>query len=557
MPSTILDGYENRDPTPRAPFFADLKVPIKPVNPISQRILNNIESLEAKGETARHASFVVIPESGIWKKMGNKTFYRLFGLRYIQHGKQKNGLQDSIDKAKSRVFVKDANYNVATVLTLKPGIALEGESMPQLTSVDPTAPENITFTTNSNGNTGTVLSTTGTNDCFTGTLLRTVSVTNVGIGSFTNGFNIGAANVLGISNSTFSRILFSGTTTPLFLTNFQMLRLDQIYAWIPATTGPFVKAVNNNTNWNGGNSYWSDLFAHGCKNVNGAIQIIATVGNLNLVEAHRVQVNMLDANFAGSTSGYGLYLSGALSSALCSWNRFIALNLEGGAPRSVRLEDWSVYNYIDLSFDQASSFQFSLKKNATAQAPTNNILINTSNAGSVTTNIESDNFNNFLITSVPLTPVTGTYPSGISGVGIASFNGTNFTTMFGGGSGQNMVGGTTSNSTGNLTATSNIVSQQVPAGESVEVGGEMIVTAYTSGSIQFQVSYTDKNSNAQTVILPLIPDNGVIATAASGTGNYRTAPVTLRVLQNTNIILKTIGSFSLTYQASGFVRATG
>jgi hypothetical protein len=120
-----------------------------------------------------------------------------------------------------------------------------------------------------------------------------------------------------------------------------------------------------------------------------------------------------------------------------------------------------------------------------------------------------------------------------------------------------MVGGTTSNSTGSLTTATNIVSQQVPSGESVEVGGEMVVTAYTSGSIQFQVSYTDKNSNAQTVILPLIPDNGVIASAASATGNYRTAPVTLRVLQNTNIILKTIGSFSLTYQASGFVRATG
>src|SRR5207247_1480825 len=118
----MLDGYENPDPTAKPPAWADLKVPIRPISPISQRILSHINRLESHGETARHSSFVVIPSAGIWRKMGNKTFYRLFSLRYIQHHKQKNGLQEAIDKAKSRIFVKDANYNVPTVLTMKPGI---------------------------------------------------------------------------------------------------------------------------------------------------------------------------------------------------------------------------------------------------------------------------------------------------------------------------------------------------------------------------------------------------------------------------------------------------
>lgn len=556
----MLDGYENPTPTTPPPEEKHIKPLVRPIPVISQRILNHIDSLERIGESARHSAFVVIPSAGIWRKMGNKTFYRLFSLRYMQHNRKKNGIQEAIDKAKSRVFVKDASYTCTSALTLKPGIGLEGESMPQLTNVDPTAPENITFTTNANGDTGTVLTTTGNNDCFTGTLLRTISVTNMGLSNFTNGFNIGAANVLGVSHSNFSRIFFSNVTTPLLLTNFQMLRLDQIYAWIPATTQPFIKAVNNNTNWFGGNSYWTDLFAHGCKNVNGAVQFIATVGYQNLIEVHRLQVNMIDANFVGSTTGYGLYLSGASTGALCSWNRFIALNIEGGAPRTVRLEDWSLYNYIDLAFDQipVGGFNFSLKKNATSQAPLKNMLLNTSNANSVTTNVESDNFDNFLQTSVPLTPVMGGYPAGISGVGMATFGGVNFTTMFGGGSGQSMVSHATANIPGGTqTAPITIGSDQVPGIQSCEVGFTMNVTAYTSGTIQVQATFTDQNSNTQTVTIPMMRGtDGAMITGAVATGWY-SGYVPICSKANTNYTIKTVGTFVASYYCSGFLRATG
>ena len=128
----MLDGYENPDPTAKPPYWADLKVPLRPISPISQRILTHVNELERTGRTARHSSFVVIPAAGLWRKMGNKTFYRLFNLNYLQHTRKKNGLQEAIDKAKSRVFIKDSSYNVTTALALKPGIALEGEHVANL-----------------------------------------------------------------------------------------------------------------------------------------------------------------------------------------------------------------------------------------------------------------------------------------------------------------------------------------------------------------------------------------------------------------------------------------
>ena len=554
----MLDGYENPDPTTPPPEEKRVKPLVRPIPVISQRILNHIDSLERVGESARHSAFVVIPSGGIWRKMGNKTFYRLFSLRYMQHNRKNNGIQEAINKAKSRVFIKDSSYNCTTALSLVPGIGLEGESMPQITNVDPTPPENITFTTNANGDTGTVLTTTGSNDCFTGNLLRTVSITNLGLSNFTNGFNIGKANTLGIAKSVFARILFSSVATPVNVQNFQNLRLDQIYAWLPTTN--FILAQNNNSNWFGGNSLWTDLFAHGCKNVNGAISLIAVSGYLNLIEAHRVQVNMQDTAFSGSTSGYGIYLQGQSSTALCQSMEFHGIDIEGAPLDAIRMEDWSQFNYMHLMYSirQAAGFDFSLQRNATAQDPNFNVLVFHSNVGGGNCKVQCNNFNNFLITSQPLLPVTGSYPSGISGVGMATFGGVNFATIFGGGSGQNMVGHATSNIPGGTqTAPITIVSDQVPGTQQCEVGFTMSVTAYTSGTIQVQVTFTDQNSNAQTVTIPI--DKGVDGSSATGITaiGWYSGYVPICSKPNTTYTVKTVGVFVANYYCAGFCRATG
>jgi hypothetical protein len=550
----MLDGYENADPTTAPPAEVKHKPLVRPIPVISQRILNHIDALEKTGETARHSSFVVIPGRGIWRKMGNKTFYRLFNLRYMQHDKKKNGIQEAINKAKSRVFVKDSSYTVSSALNLATGISLEGESMPQLTNVEPTAPENITFTTNANGDTGTVLTTTGSNDCFTGNLLRTVSITNFGLANFTNGFNIGAANKLGISNSLFARILYSNVTTPLNVMNFQMLRLDQHYAWCPSSTGNFILAQNNHT-WYGGNSYWTDMFAHGFKNVNGAIKLVAVAGVLNLIEAHRLQVNMQDGSFNNSTSGYAVYLQGQVSiTAQCNANTFHALNLEGTPLKAVRIEDYSFYNFMHIALDNLSGggFDFSLKKNASSQAPLYNTLLYTNTQVCA---VESDSLTNFLISAGAVSPPGGSYPAGISGVGIVNAFGATFTTLFGGGNGQSYVGACTANAPGTQTNTTvTIATGSVPQTQEVEVGAELQVTAYTSGTIQIQASFTDRRGVARTIVLP-VNNNGTMQSGITATGYYSTPTMKISTSLGSAITVATIGSFIATYTPSGIIRA--
>ncbi|HZY93800.1 MAG TPA: hypothetical protein VFE98_02940 [Candidatus Bathyarchaeia archaeon] len=130
----MLDGYDNPNPTPRPPLNGlDFnhrfpRGPIKPVKPLSERIQSHILRLEADDRKPRNESLIIIPEEGIWRKIGNKTFYRLHGLHYIHHSNYKNGIQEAIDRANSRVFVRDATYPVNTNIAPKTGIYLEGET---------------------------------------------------------------------------------------------------------------------------------------------------------------------------------------------------------------------------------------------------------------------------------------------------------------------------------------------------------------------------------------------------------------------------------------------
>ncbi len=130
----MLNGYDNPDPTPTVSLTGlefnqrFPKGPIAQVPAFSERIEAYILKEEEVARKPRDLSQVVIPETGFWRKMGNRTFYDLYGLHYIHHSAGKNGIQEAIDKAKSRVFIKDANYPISTNITPKSGIFLEGET---------------------------------------------------------------------------------------------------------------------------------------------------------------------------------------------------------------------------------------------------------------------------------------------------------------------------------------------------------------------------------------------------------------------------------------------
>ena len=508
---------------------------------------SNTNSILEPGSMAQDYDYIMFTDGTNWFARNNIT-----GALDVKNSDFQTALVATQALGGKSFFVKPPNpwatIPLSAAIPLQAGMTLRG-NIPKLTNVDPIPPEDITFAG------GTVFSGSGI-DAFTGNLIRSALVEDIGLSGFNNGFKHGAANTLGIASSCLRRIFFSNVLVPISITNFLFLRLDQIYAWLPTTN--FILAQNDNTNWNGGNSLWTDLFAHGCKNVNGAVSLIAKTGYLNMIECHRLQVNMQDGAFGGSTTGYGLYLQGQSGTALCQNNSFYDIDIEGSPLDIVRLEDWSLFNYMHIAYaiKQTSGFHFSLKKNATTNAPGQNMLIFNSNVAGGNCKVECDNFNNFLWTALPLAPVTGGYPAGITGIGTASFGGVNFATMFGGGAGQTFIGGTTSNQLNNQTVPASYGNFQVPTGQDVEVGADIAITAYTSGTIQIQVSFTDVYNIARTIILPL-NNNGTLATGASAAGYYSTPTITLSTKANTNISLATIGTFTATYSGRAFWRAAG
>ncbi len=160
----MLNGYDNPDPTPRVPITrspADWnkqwpkpgRDKVRPVKPFSERVADWIDNEEARDQVPRHTSFIVIPQidwrgkhphpcvtvnpptvrrnDTIWQKMGNRTFYRLYGLNYLSGlnaDPETCGIQTAITRAHSRVFIKDSTYPVFSNISPKTGIRVEGET---------------------------------------------------------------------------------------------------------------------------------------------------------------------------------------------------------------------------------------------------------------------------------------------------------------------------------------------------------------------------------------------------------------------------------------------
>src|SRR4029077_6663054 len=186
------------------------------------------------------------------------------------------------------IFVKPpvpwASIPLSASIALKSGITLRGVfPNTQFGTIGPRF-EQVIFKG------GTVFSGSGI-DAFTGNALQNVVGGDIGLDGFSanNGFNSGASNQLGFLQSTLERIVFKDVALPINVQNFQYFTMRQIYAW-GATTN-FILAQNNNTTinldsggiLNGGNSVWEDVYCHGCRNVNGAISLIALSGTLNLI----------------------------------------------------------------------------------------------------------------------------------------------------------------------------------------------------------------------------------------------------------------------------------
>jgi len=86
----------------------------------NDRVLRAVESAERKG-TPGKGIYVVTPdvdpsgEKSIWRRIGERTFYRAFGTSRAHGG---NGIQEALMKAHSRIFLLDGIYYPTTTISI-------------------------------------------------------------------------------------------------------------------------------------------------------------------------------------------------------------------------------------------------------------------------------------------------------------------------------------------------------------------------------------------------------------------------------------------------------
>lgn len=111
--------------------------------------------------------------------------------------------------------------------------------------------------------------------------------------------------------------------------------------------------------------------------------------------------------------------------------------------------------------------------------------------------------------------------------------------------------------TAQTTSGTTITTYTTGGGGNFEITAEYLITAYTSGSAEIQVSWTDEGGTARTATLLLADLSGTTATGAAATGPFSAIPYRLRSSANNAITIKTAGTFSATYDASATIKQTG
>ena len=80
------------------------------------------------------------------------------------------------------------------------------------------------------------------------------------------------------------------------------------------------------------------------------------------------------------------------------------------------------------------------------------------------------------------------------------------------------------------------------------------VTAYTSGTLSTQCTYTDETNTARTYTFTFSNLTGTLSTNIGGTGPYESFPAHIRCKAGTAITIKTVGTVWLgTYNVEGYI----
>lgn len=109
------------------------------------------------------------------------------------------------------------------------------------------------------------------------------------------------------------------------------------------------------------------------------------------------------------------------------------------------------------------------------------------------------------------------------------------------------------NLTGQTSTVASIAAYTPSSTGTFDISGYIRCTAYTSGTIQLQVTYTDETGTAQTNVIPLVNTSGTPVTGANTGGMWSAMPRTIRANTSTAITVKTVGTFGATYDVGAYI----
>lgn len=113
----------------------------------------------------------------------------------------------------------------------------------------------------------------------------------------------------------------------------------------------------------------------------------------------------------------------------------------------------------------------------------------------------------------------------------------------------------TGRATAQTAAVASVATYTPAADGSFEVGGNVVVTTYASGSFNEQVTWTDESNTSRTVNLLSSYATNVFAVNIASQNYYAMATIAIRAKAGTAITVLTSGTFtSLTYNVEGFIR---
>jgi len=255
------------------------------------------------------------------------------------------------------VHIKRGNYSISQSITMLSGVIVEGEGY--LMSLGEPYPPEVELPVS-----GTIINANNI-DAFTGSNITSGGIRDLLINLPARGIAFGEPNKLGVAFFHIKNVMiFAPTIRGIDITNFQYLRIDQLYILrVPdgannVAPGAWFKNIHNN--WDGGNSVFTDIFVRGGAQADGVITFECDDHALNYIEVIRPQVNAWNSNGVGANIKF--VNNTTYGTALKSIN-IHGGDFEGGAQYAVKLLG-ATLNHIDIAYEDATYSVYLGKSNS-------------------------------------------------------------------------------------------------------------------------------------------------------------------------------------------------